>query len=36
MCQKCHDEDNDVTWTNKGFEKKWPLVDHTTTARGDE
>ena len=30
MCQGCHDEDNDVTWVNKGFERKWPLIDHPT------
>ncbi len=28
MCQRCHDSDNDVTWTHKGFERKWPLIDH--------
>ncbi len=28
FCQKCHDIDNDVTWTNKGFERKWPKVAH--------
>jgi hypothetical protein len=28
MCQRCHDPENDVTWTNKGFERKWPLVKH--------
>ncbi|MSR31267.1 MAG: hypothetical protein EXR99_07160 [Gemmataceae bacterium] len=30
FCQKCHDIDNDVHWTNKGFERKWPLVAHPT------
>lgn len=30
FCQKCHDMDNDVTWTNKGFERKWPKIDHPT------
>jgi hypothetical protein len=28
MCQRCHDQENDVTWTDKGFERKWPLVKH--------
>lgn len=31
-CQKCHDIDNDVTWTNKGFERKWPKVAHPSPA----
>jgi 2',3'-cyclic-nucleotide 2'-phosphodiesterase (5'-nucleotidase family) len=30
FCQKCHDVDNDVTWTNHGFERKWPLIEHHT------
>jgi hypothetical protein len=30
FCQKCHDEDNDVTWTNRGFQRKWPKVEHNT------
>lgn len=30
FCQKCHDMDNDVTWSNKGFERKWPKIDHPT------
>ena len=24
FCQKCHDIDNDVTWTHNGLDKKWP------------
>jgi hypothetical protein len=28
FCQKCHDIDNDVTWTHNGFEKKWPMIEH--------
>ena len=32
FCQKCHDIDNDVTWTNKGFERKWPKVAHPSPA----
>ncbi len=28
MCQKCHDIDNDVTWINGGFKRKWPKVAH--------
>lgn len=37
FCQKCHDTENDVTWTvNKdgkgGFERKWPLIEHATPA----
>ena len=30
FCQKCHDQDNDVTWTHGGFDKKWPIVEHMT------
>lgn len=30
FCQRCHDIDNDVTWTHKGFERKWPKVAHPT------
>jgi len=30
FCQRCHDIDNDVTWTNKGFERKWPKIAHPT------
>jgi hypothetical protein len=29
-CQKCHDHDNDVTWVNRGFDRKWPLIAHPT------
>jgi hypothetical protein len=37
MCQKCHDAENDVTWTNGGFKRKWPKVEHPTPrAPGDE
>src|SRR5262249_29288562 len=36
MCQKCHDQDNDVTWLNNGFSRKWPKVDHVTVPQGDE
>ncbi len=32
FCQKCHDIDNDVTWTNKGFERKWPKIAHPSPA----
>jgi len=28
MCQKCHDIDNDVTWTGGGFARKWPKIAH--------
>jgi len=28
MCQKCHDQENDVTWLNGGFGRKWPKVEH--------
>jgi hypothetical protein len=35
MCQKCHDTDNDTTWLNGGFERKWPKIDHVT-VREDE
>jgi hypothetical protein len=30
FCQRCHDTDNDVTWINKGFERKWPKIAHPT------
>ncbi len=30
FCQKCHDMDNDVTWTHGGFDKKWPSIAHPT------
>lgn len=30
FCQTCHDMDNDVTWTNDGFARKWPKVAHPT------
>jgi hypothetical protein len=39
MCQKCHDPENDVHWTHKGFERKWPQVEHPTPKEekaGDE
>jgi hypothetical protein len=29
MCQRCHDQDNDVTWTGDGFGRKWPIIDHS-------
>jgi hypothetical protein len=29
FCQRCHDTENDVTWTRNGFERKWPLVEHS-------
>lgn len=32
FCQRCHDIDNDVTWTNKGFERKWPKIAHPNPA----
>jgi hypothetical protein len=28
FCQKCHDEDNDVTWIGGGFKRKWPKIAH--------
>jgi hypothetical protein len=28
MCQQCHDKDNDVTWLNKAFERKWVKIWH--------
>ena len=36
MCQKCHDQDNDVTWLNNGFERKWPKVDHVTVPQDED
>ncbi|HVS39483.1 MAG TPA: multiheme c-type cytochrome [Gemmataceae bacterium] len=30
MCQRCHDSENDVHWTNGGFERNWPQVEHKT------
>src|SRR5262249_7418991 len=30
LCQRCHDADNDVTWSHGGFERKWPKVAHPT------
>ncbi len=30
FCQKCHDMDNDVTWSNQGFARKWPKIAHPT------
>jgi hypothetical protein len=30
FCQKCHDTDNDVTWTNGAFKKKWAQIAHPT------
>jgi hypothetical protein len=27
-CQRCHDVDNDVTWQNGGFARKWPKIAH--------
>ena len=30
FCQKCHDTENDVTWTEGGFERKWPKIVHDT------
>ncbi|MGL4550569.1 MAG: multiheme c-type cytochrome, partial [Gemmataceae bacterium] len=36
MCQKCHDQENDVHWTGGGFKRKWPKVEHPTpVAPGD-
>jgi hypothetical protein len=35
FCQKCHDIDNDVTWTHGAFERKWKLVEHPTPAPAD-
>jgi hypothetical protein len=28
LCQKCHDEDNDVTYKHGAFERKWPKIAH--------
>jgi hypothetical protein len=28
MCQRCHDPENDVHWTNGGLQRKWPIVKH--------
>jgi hypothetical protein len=36
MCQKCHDQENDVTWLNGGFKRKWPKVDHPLPGNEDE
>jgi hypothetical protein len=36
MCQKCHDQDNDVTWLHNGFERKWPKVEHPTPREPEE
>jgi hypothetical protein len=33
MCQKCHDEENDVHWK---FEERWPPVAHPTPKTEDE
>ncbi len=30
LCQKCHDADNDVTYSHGGFERKWPKIAHPT------
>lgn len=30
FCQRCHDMDNDVTWINGAFERKWPKIAHPT------
>ncbi len=39
MCVKCHDQDNDVTWTNEGFDKKWrggkEPIEHMTPNPGE-
>ncbi len=31
-CQKCHDPENDVNWTNGGFERNWKQIAHPTPA----
>ena len=31
-CQRCHDPENDVNWTNGGFERNWPKIAHPTPA----
>lgn len=28
FCQKCHDQDNDVTWIHNAFPKKWAKIEH--------
>ena len=30
MCQKCHDPENDVNWTDGGFARNWPKIAHPT------
>jgi hypothetical protein len=30
FCQRCHDIDNDVTWVDGGFKRKWPKIEHMT------
>lgn len=30
MCQKCHDQENDVHWLNNAFPRKWKKVEHYT------
>jgi hypothetical protein len=27
-CQRCHDSENDVHWTNGGFKRNWPQIAH--------
>jgi hypothetical protein len=29
-CQKCHDPENDVHWTEHGLKEKWPQIAHPT------
>ena len=29
-CQRCHDSENDVHWTNGGFKRNWPQIAHPT------
>lgn len=36
MCQKCHDMENDVHWTDGGFKKKWPKIEHPTPKPPDD
>jgi hypothetical protein len=32
-CQKCHDIDNDVTWTHGALARKWPKIAHPTNPQ---
>jgi hypothetical protein len=34
MCRSCHDTDNDVTWKNKAYERKWLKIWHYEVRAG--